>query len=333
MAIIEVKNLNKSYFSSQKEAGVWAGIKNLFSPQVIEKKAVRNISFKIQKGEFVGFLGPNGAGKTTTLKMLSGIIKPTSGKMRVLGFDPWMGENEYKKQFALLMGQKNQLWWDLPVLESFLLNQKIYEIEEKEFRETLDELVNLLEVGKLLNTQVRNLSLGERMKCELIASLLHRPKVLFLDEPTIGLDVIAQKNMRDFLARYNQEKKITILLTSHYMEDIERLCERVIIIDQEIFYDGKLKELKDKYVQQKTLTITFCDPVAKTDLESFGKIADFNPIRVQLEIPREEVKNVAKEILSSALPVDDIMIDEPGIDSVIARVFRKNERKKEAVQK
>jgi len=329
MTIIEVKNLNKSYFSSQKGAGIWAGVKNLFSPHVIEKKAVKNISFKIQKGELVGFLGPNGAGKTTTLKMLSGIIKPTSGKMRVLGFDPWEGKNEYKKKFSLLMGQKNQLWWDLPVMESFLLNQKIYEIEEGAFRETLNELVSLLGVGNLLNTQVRNLSLGERMKCELIASLLHRPQVLFLDEPTIGLDVIAQKNMRDFLARYNKEKKITILLTSHYMEDIEKLCERVVIIDQEIFYDGKLAELKDNYVKQKTLTVTFCDPVTRAEVESFGKIIEFNPIKVQLEISREEVKVVAQKILSSNLPLDDIMIDEPGIDSVIAHVFKKNKKKEE----
>ena len=323
MAIIEVKNLSKSYFSTQKEAGVWAGIKNLFSPHKIEKKAVKEISFQIDQGELVGFLGPNGAGKTTTLKMLSGIIQPSRGKMRVLGFDPWKGENEYKKQFSLLMGQKNQLWWDLPVMESFLLNQRIYGIKEKEFRKTLNELTGLLNVGDLLKTQVRNLSLGERMKCELVAALLHQPKVIFLDEPTIGLDVVAQKNMRNFLLQYNREKKTTILLTSHYMEDIEKLCQRVIIIDQKIFYDGNLKELKDCYIHNKLLTVTFEKPVEKSDLKKFGKIIEFDPIRVRLEIERDQAKNVAKSLLSSALPVDDIMIDEPGIDWVIEEIFKR----------
>ena len=321
MATIEIKKLNKVYFSQKKEPGIMAGIKDLFNPKILEIKAVDDISFTIEEGELVGFLGPNGAGKTTTLKMLSGIIKPTSGEASVLGHDPWKRENAYKKQFALLMGQKNQLWWDLPVTESFLLNQKIYGIAEKDFREALDELVALLDVSKILDIQVRKLSLGERMKCELIAALLHRPKVLYLDEPTIGLDVIAQKSIRDFLIRYNREKKITILLTSHYMDDIEQLCDRIIIINQKIFYDGPLADLLEKYIKHKNLTVTFTDEVIKAELEKYAELSAFDPVKVQFRVPRLEVRNVAKEILSSDLPVDDIMIDEIDVDSVIRNIF------------
>ncbi|NTU66730.1 MAG: ATP-binding cassette domain-containing protein [Candidatus Moranbacteria bacterium] len=324
MEAINVEKLNKVYVSHKKQPGVLAGIRNLFYAETIETKAVDDISFKIEEGEFVGFLGPNGAGKTTTLKMLSGIIKPTGGEVSVLGYDPWERKNEYKKQFALLMGQKNQLWWDLPVMESFLLNKKIYDIPDADFKESLDELVTLLDVSKILDIQVRKLSLGERMKCELIASLLHRPKVLFLDEPTIGLDVIAQKSMRDFLVRYNKEKKITIILTSHYMEDIERLCERIIIINQKIFYDGPLKELVDKYAKNKLLTITFENAVERKDIEGFGEVSDFDPIKVTFKIPKAGVRNVAKDILSSDLPVDDIMIDEMDIENIIRNIFEKS---------
>lgn len=326
MSIIEIKKLNKTYLSQKKEPGILAGIKNLFHQETIKIKAVDDIDFEIKEGELVGFLGPNGAGKTTTLKMLSGIIKPTSGFVRVLGYDPWDRKNEYKKQFALLMGQKNQLWWDLPVMESFLLNKKIYDISDEDFSETLNELVDLLDVSKILNIQVRRLSLGERMKCELIASLLHRPKVLFLDEPTIGLDVIAQKNIRDFLVRYNKKRKVTILLTSHYMEDIEQLCDRIIIINQKIFYDGPLSELVEKYAENKMLTVTFTREVEMKDVKNFGAVDDFNPIRVQFKVPRADVRSVAKEILSSDLPVDDIMIDEVDVESIIRSIFKRTGR-------
>ncbi|KKP80391.1 MAG: hypothetical protein A2271_04920 [Candidatus Moranbacteria bacterium RIFOXYA12_FULL_35_19] len=327
MAIIAVKNLSKIYFSSKKEPGILAGIKNLFNPDILEIKAVEDINFEIEEGEFVGFLGPNGAGKTTTLKMLSGIIKPTSGSMSVMGFDPWEKKNEYKRQFALLMGQKNQLWWDLPVMESFLLNKEIYDIPDDQFERTLDELSELLDIKKILNIQVRKLSLGERMKCELVASLLHSPKVLFLDEPTIGLDVVAQKNIRDFLKKYNQEKKTTIILTSHYMEDIEKLCKRIIIINQEIFYDGLLSDLIEKYAKNKILQITFNDPVEEKDIKKFGLDYKFNPIEVSFKLPREEVKEKAREILSSNLPVDDIMIDEVEAQSIIRNIFQKVDKR------
>jgi len=206
--VISIKNLSKNYKSVEKKTGFVGQLKNLFNPDVKIIEAVKEISLEVEKGEIVGFLGPNGAGKTTTLKMLSGIIMSTSGKMNVLGHDPWKKEDAYKKRFSLVMGQKNQLWWDLPVIESFLLNQSIYEIPENEFRKTLDELVEMLDIKKVLNHQVRNLSLGERMKCELVAALLHRPEVMLLDEPTIGLDVVAQKKIRDFLKKYNKEKQL-----------------------------------------------------------------------------------------------------------------------------
>ncbi|MDO9231732.1 MAG: ATP-binding cassette domain-containing protein [bacterium] len=323
MSIISIKNLNKTYFSIKKEPGVWAGIKSLFKPNIIEIEAVQDVSFEIQEGEFVGFLGPNGAGKTTTLKMLSGIIKSTSGEINVMGFDPWEKKNEYKKQFALLMGQKNQLWWDLPVMESFLLNKEIYDIPNDQFEKTLNELVELLDIKKILDIQVRKLSLGERMKCELTASLLHSPRVLFLDEPTIGLDVVAQKNIRDFLKKYNKEKKITIILTSHYMEDIEKLCKRIIIINQKIFYDGPLTDLIEKYAKDKILRVTFSDSVKETDIKKIGTDYEFDPVDVKFKFPREQVREKAKEILSSDLPVDDIMIDEVEVESIIRDIFRK----------
>lgn len=324
--IIKIKNLSKVYESHKKQPGVVAGIKHLFSPEKIQVRAVKDISFSIAEGELVGFLGPNGAGKTTTLKMLSGIIKSTSGHMDVLGFDPWEKKKEYKKQFSLVMGQKNQMWWDLPVMESFLLNKEIYDVSEKKFKESLDELVEMLDIKKVLDIQVRKLSLGERMKCELAASLLHRPKILFLDEPTIGLDVIAQKNIRDFLRKYNRENKITILLTSHYMEDIEQLCERIIIINQEIFYDGPLSELVERFAKDKTLTVTFTDKIARADIEAFGRTVSYEPFRVEFKVSRENVKDLAKDILSSDLPVDDILIDEMDVDTIIRNIFSQTKK-------
>ncbi|MEK7623660.1 MAG: ABC transporter ATP-binding protein, partial [Patescibacteria group bacterium] len=249
MPIISVNNLSKTYEYYKKQPGLLNSLKSLFHREKLFTKAVKDVSFTIDEGEFVGFLGPNGAGKTTTLKMLSGIIYPTTGTASVLGYTPWKRQPVFQKQFALVMGQKNQLWWDLPAMESFLLNKEIYEVPEKQFRATLDELTELLDIGKLLDIPVRKLSLGERMKCELVAALLHSPKVLFLDEPTIGLDVVSQHNIRQFLKTYNKEKKTTIILTSHYMEDVEALCERVVIINHgALMYDGSLQQLLDKYI-------------------------------------------------------------------------------------
>lgn len=321
MPVIEVKNLSKTYEYHKKAPGVKAALKSLFHREKLYKTAVDQVSFSVAEGELVGFLGPNGAGKTTTLKMLSGILHPSGGGALVLGYTPWQRQSAYQKQFALVMGQKNQLWWDLPAMESFLLNKEIYEVPEKQFRATLDELVDLLEIKDILDVQVRKLSLGQRMKAELVAALLHSPKVLFLDEPTIGLDVVSQLRIRDFIKKYNQLRKTTILLTSHYMEDVVALCRRVIIINEgKIMYDGSLSELVDQHVDHKVLKITFTQAVLKTDLETYGKVKEYEAERVVLEVKKDRVRFVAAEILSK-LPVDDILIDEVEIEEVIRHVF------------
>ncbi len=323
MAIIEVKGLSKTYEYYKKQAGLWNSVKSLFHRQKLYTEAVKQIDFTIQEGEMVGFLGPNGAGKTTTLKMLSGILYPTSGEAKVLGFTPWKRQAEFQKQFALVMGQKNQLWWDLPAMESFILNKEIYEIPKKQFEQTLEELTTLLDIKDILDIPVRKLSLGQRMKCELVAALIHSPKVLFLDEPTIGLDVISQNNIREFLKKYNREKKITIVLTSHYMEDVEALCERVIIVNHgNIIYDGGLRKLIDQYVHHKVLEVTFTEPIQNSSLEKLGNIKEKTPQRTVLEVPKTEAKQVAIKLLND-FPVDDILINEVEIDQVIRNVFLK----------
>lgn len=321
MPVIEVKNLTKKYEYYKKAPGLGASIRSLFHREKLYTEAVKRISFTVEEGELVGFLGPNGAGKTTTLKMLSGILYPTSGEARVLGYVPWERKKQYQKQFAIVMGQKNQLWWDLPAMDSFILNKEIYEVADKQFKETVGELSELLEIKDILEVQVRKLSLGQRMKCELIAALLHQPKVLFLDEPTIGLDVVSQQKMREFIKTYNTEKKTTILLTSHYMEDVEALCKRIIIIDHgSILYDGELEDLMDKYVDHKVLTLTFTQPVQKDVLAKYGEVSEHAPLRVVLHVPNGEVKKSAAAILTK-LPVDDILIDEVPVEEVIRKIF------------
>lgn len=322
--IIRVKNLCKTYEFTEKQPGLKNSIKNLFKAEKKTKEAVKNISFNIEEGELIGFLGPNGAGKTTTLKMLSGILTPTSGKISVMGFEPIKREKEYKMQFAFVMGQKMQLWWDLPPMESFLLNKKIYEVDDEIFQKNLDEMIDILDVKEVVNKQVRQLSLGERMKCELIAALLHNPKVLFLDEPTIGLDVVAQKKIRDFIKKYNEERKTTIILTSHYMEDITQLCKRIVIINLgKIVYDGPLDEMIARYAANKKVTVNFEKEINREDVEKYGKIDEFHPVKVSFEVPRHEAKNFVKAMLSSSLPVDDIGIDEENIESIIRNIFTK----------
>ena len=321
MSIISVNHLSKTYDYYKKPAGLMNSIKSLFHREKLFTEAVKNIDFTIEEGELVGFLGPNGAGKTTTLKMLSGILYPTSGEASVLGYTPWKRQPIFQKQFALVMGQKNQLWWDLPAMESFILNKEIYEVQDTQFRETLDELTTLLDIANILDVPVRKLSLGQRMKCELAAALLHSPKVLFLDEPTIGLDVVSRNNIREFLKRYNREKKVTIILTSHYMEDVEALCERVIIINfGTSIYDGSLKELLDKHIDHKILEVTFTEPINKETLAPFGKIREYSSQRVVLAVPKIKTRETAAAMLTT-LPVDDILINEVGIDDVIRHIF------------
>jgi ABC-2 type transport system ATP-binding protein len=298
MPAIEVRKLSKVYRVYRKEDGIAGAIKGLFKRRYDEIAAVDDVNFSVEPGEFVGFLGPNGAGKTTTLKMLSGLVQPSHGEATVLGFIPWHRKNAMKRQFSLLMGQKNALWWDLPARESLELNRAIYGIERADFQHTVDELTALLDCRDKLGVMVRELSLGERMKFELIAALLHHPKVLFLDEPTIGLDVISQKKVREFLKAYNADNRITILLTSHYMQDIAELCERVILIDHgKIFFDGPLESVLDRFATTKLLEVEFasqCD----ADFARLGRVVEQEGPRIKLEVPREQVADVCRELLA-----------------------------------
>lgn len=325
MSMIEVKELTRVFRTYKKQPGFIGGLKGLFHREFVDTAAAKDISFTIEEGEFVGFLGPNGAGKTTTLKMLSGLIYPTSGSARVAGFDPGRRENQYRRIFALVLGQKNQLWWDLPASESFLLLRHIYGLSSTHFRETLDELVDLLGVKDKLNVMVRELSLGERMKMELIAALLHRPRVLFLDEPTIGLDVISQKAVRNFLRAYNRKHKVTILLTSHYMADIKELCERVIVIHKgKKIYDGELERLESRAgSRQKIIRFIPQETTAfpETWQSSYGDTKrDDSDGKFTLRVAVENVVAVSQEILTTG-PVADITIEDIPLEDTIAELF------------
>ena len=328
MAIIEVENLSKIYRTQKRMPGLAGAVQGLFNRKFSEVRAVDGVSFKIEEGELVGFLGPNGAGKTTTLKMLSGILFPTSGTAKVMGFTPWERKNDYRRQFALVMGQKNQLWWDLPAQESLFLNKEIYGVTDEAYKQVLDEMTELLQVKKLLGIMVRELSLGERMKFELIACLLHRPRVLFLDEPTIGLDVVAQKNIREFIKDYNRRTKTTIILTSHYMNDIQALCDRVVVINHgKKIFDGRLDDVVEKFSQSKLITVSFKNgEVEKEKLADFGQILEYTQVKAALKVPRENVKKVSNELLTK-FDVDDINIEEVPIEEVIEKVFADSETK------
>jgi ABC-2 type transport system ATP-binding protein len=318
---IEVRGLTKIYRTYQKEAGFLGALKGLAHRRYKETAAAKNVSFTVREGELVGFLGPNGAGKTTVLKMLSGLLIPSSGEARVLGYTPWRRQSGFKRQFALILGQKNQLWWDLPAAESLELNRVIYGLEPKQARRTIDELTALLGVREKLDVMVRELSLGERMKMELIAALLHRPKVLFLDEPTIGLDVVSQKNVREFLSDYTTRNRITTLLTSHYMQDIEELCERVVIIDHgQVFFDGALADIIARLATHKIITLTRRRGLKEIELESFGEVLEKSPSQVRLKVPRERIVAASRELIA-ALEVDDFTVEDVPIEDIIRVVF------------
>ena len=307
----------------KKQPGFLGGVRGLFHREFEETRAADDISFGIREGEFVGFLGPNGAGKTTTLKMLSGLIYPTSGTARVAGFDPTKRENAYRRLFALVLGQKNQLWWDLPAIESFHLLRAIYALPAADFKSSLDELVTLLGVEKKLNVMVRELSLGERMKMELIAALLHRPRVLFLDEPTIGLDVVSQKNVRQFLRDYNRKHRVTILLTSHYMADIAELCERVIVIHKgKKIYDGALDRLENAGGAKNKIVKFLPEPGAFPDnwRSAISEAKRDEDGKFTLCVPKEKIVAVSQEILSAGA-VADITIEDVPLEDVIAELF------------
>lgn len=321
MSIIQIDQLTKSYRVYQKKEGLLESVRGLFHRDYKTIEAVRGISLRVEPGEFVAFLGPNGAGKTTTLKLLSGVIYPSSGTASVMGFVPWKRDMEYRRRFALVMGQKNQLWWDLPAQESFRLHQQIYAIDRTSFDATLSELTSLLDVQKLLGRPVRELSLGERMKMELIAALLHSPDVLFLDEPTIGLDVIAQRNIQQFLKHYQEERQITILLTSHYMKDVSALCQRVVVIAQGILqYDGSLSGIIDSFSGSKVIQLQLGIEQAASGLERFGEILKTDMPRVSIRVPRSNVSRVLAEILNT-YTVDDVAVEDPPLEEVIASLF------------
>ena len=324
MPLIEVDQLSKSYRTFKKSPGFWGSVKGLIRRRYEVSKAVDSVSFAIESGESVGFLGPNGAGKTTTLKMLSGLLYPTSGSARVMGYVPWERRDGYRRQFSLLLGQKNQLWWDLPAFESLQLNAKIYGLKKDDFKRTVDQLSGLLDIRSKLRVMVRELSLGERMKFEMIASLLHHPKLLLLDEPTIGLDVVSQKTVREFLGDYNQRHGTTMILTSHYMADIQALCERVILIDHgQITFDGELSEVVDRFADHKLVTIQW-DGAINREAEwfaGFGEVIQLEDARVQLKVPRNQVIPSCKQLLDQ-LPVTDIDIKETPIEDVIGKAFQ-----------
>lgn len=321
MLQIEMKHLKKYYQVHQKEAGLRGSLQSFFRRKYFDVKAVDDVSFSIEAGQRVGFLGPNGAGKTTTLKVLSGLLYPTSGEVSVSGYTPYERKPAFLRQFTLVMGQKNQLLWDLPALETFLVNQAIYEIPDDDFKRTLAELNDLLDLEPLLRKQVRKLSLGERMKCELAAALLHRPQVLFLDEPTIGLDITTQARIREFIAAYNQRYQATVLLTSHYMADVAALTSRVIVIHHgHLLYDGDLRRLSEEMAPFKIIKIILAQPLPTLELSVYGKVRSWDGVKIDIEVPRDLTTQMATRLLNE-LPVADVTIEDPPLEEVISRVF------------
>ncbi len=316
---IHVKDLRKTYVVPEREAGLKAALRSLVRRTSREVKAVDSITFDVAPGEVVGFLGPNGAGKTTTLKMLSGLLYPSGGEVSVIGHVPERREKNFLRQITLVMGQRNQLQWDIPAIDSFELNRAIYRIPEAEFKRTRDDFIELLDLQSLVHKPVRNLSLGERMKMEIAGALLHRPKVLFLDEPTIGLDVTMQRRIRKFVAEYNQRYGATVLLTSHYMADVEALCRRVIVIHQgQLLFDGELAALAGRFAAYKTIEVTLDDPTV--DFEVYGEVVEKDAGKVTLRVPKAETSRITARLLAD-LQVTDLSVEDPPIEDVIERVF------------
>jgi ABC-2 type transport system ATP-binding protein len=320
--VIDVHDLAKHYRVADKQEGISASIRGLFHRTSRTVEALRGVSLTVQPGEFVAILGPNGAGKTTFLKLLSGIITPTSGTATVLGHVPWQRHDDFRRRFALVMGQKNQLWWDLPAAESFRLHQVIYRLDKQRFEQTRDELVDLLEVGRLIHQPVRELSLGERMKLELIAALLHEPEVLLLDEPTIGLDVVAQHSIHAFLRKVQTERGTTVLLTTHYMKDVAALCRRVVVITHgRILYDGTLAEIIDRFTTHKIVTLDFEQPPSEATAASWGETYERDGPQVRLRIDRERIAETLPRILAGQ-SVLDVTVEDVPLEDVIADLFR-----------
>jgi ABC-2 type transport system ATP-binding protein len=321
MVQIEVDKLCKTFRVPEREGGFWPSVRSVFRRKYREVRAVDHVSFQVEAGEIVGFLGPNGAGKTTTLKMLSGLLHPTSGTARVLGQVPWRREASYLRRISMLMGQRSQMQWDLPVMDSFLVQAAVYGIPREEYRRTLDELVELLQLGDVLKKQVRTLSLGERMKGEICVSLLHRPAVLFLDEPTIGVDITMQARIRSFIADYNRRHGATIILTSHYMADVTALCKRIIVIDRgRLLFDGALDELSARLAPFKVVKIDLMRELDGYDFAVLGTVLAKQDRKVVLRVPKGEAAAVTERLLTD-LPVQDLTIEDPPIEDVIASAF------------
>lgn len=311
---IEVKGLEKSF--SIKKKNEITGIK-----EKVEIKAVDNISFTVNKGEFVGLIGPNGAGKTTTMKCLTGLLKPDGGSVSVLGFKPYKRDYRYLEKITFVMGQRSQLWWELPVVDSFLLNKEIYRIADEDYNRRLNKLIEYLDIGDILNTQVMKLSLGQRMKCEIVSALLHRPEVVFLDEPTIGLDVVMQKKIRESLKEYNKTINSTILFTSHYMEDVKDLCKRVIVIDKgRVLFDGKVADLIKRYVDYKVIHFELKETISREKFLGLGGLESFDGIRGKMNVKRGDIPSVASWLLKN-LDIEDIDIEEVSLEDVVRTIF------------
>ena len=326
MSLIEADGLTKTYRVAQKKEGFLGALRGLFRREYRAVHAVEDVSFRIEPGEMVAFLGPNGAGKTTTLKMLSGLIYPTRGQAQVLGFVPWDRADTFRRRFALVMGQKNQLWWDLPAADSFQLHKEIYSLPTDQFQKTLGELTDLFGVANLTRQPVRELSLGERMKMELIAALLHQPQLLLLDEPTIGLDVVAQVTIQKCLKEYNAHRGVTVLLTSHYMRDVEALCSRVLVITQgRLIYDGLLSGITEQFGSTKLVRLQFSGDDTPDGLETFGEVTSVAGPEASLKVERARVSEVLAAILQR-YTILDMSVQDPPLDQVIAQVFVEADR-------
>lgn len=316
---LELEDLGRDYRVHEHDPGVKAAIKSLFRRQWKTVNAVGELSFEVEEGEIVGFLGPNGAGKTTTIKMLAGLLYPTRGRCRVLGRDPWKREKELLRQITLIMGRRNQLIWDVPAIESFEFFRAVFDIPRAEYKETLGDLVELLDLEPILHKPVRNLSLGQRMRCELTGALLHRPRILFLDEPTIGLDLLAQYKFREYIAQYNKKYNASILLTSHYMGDIEDLCERVIFIDHgKLIFDGKLSDLVDRFLPYKTIKVRMSG--ANGNLQAYGEVIERNANFVTFKVPKEKTTEVVTSLVAD-FSVQDINVSDPPVTDVVRFVY------------
>ena len=319
---IEASGLTRVFTTKKRAGGLKGALRGIFHSEKLEVRAVEGVSFHLEEGELVGFLGPNGAGKTTTMKMLAGLLHPTSGTASVLGFTPWERKDDFRRQISLVMGQKNQLWWDLPARDSLELNREIYGIPMDKWKKTVGEMTERLEVGHRMAVQVRELSLGERMKFELIASLLHEPRVLFLDEPTIGIDVVSQQRIREFLREHNTRHRTTILLTSHNMSDIKGLAHRVLLINHgKIMHDGPLSTLVERWSGSKRLMITASRNISADEVGGCGEVISIDGPTASLRVPRDLAPSVTGKLLAN-LPVVDLSIEDPPIEDVIAEVFR-----------